>query len=66
MAQTSDRLTDIAHRYWKVTPDTLLALTCNDAARQRMAVDLRAMAASLIRQDETRGLRGLVRKVLGR
>ena len=35
-------------------------------ARKDVARDIRSMAASLLRQDETKGIRGLILKVLGR
>jgi len=66
MAQTSDRVSAIAARYAGVKADELLALTATPSMREQTAADVRSMAASLLRQDETRGLRGLVRKVFGR
>lgn len=66
MAQTSDRISSIAARYRKIDGDTLLSLTASNASRDRLAKDIRSMAASLARQDETKGIRGLIRKVLGK
>lgn len=65
MAQTSDKTSSIAARYVKLDPDTLLALTATPASRVSTASDIRSMAASLLRQDEVRGIRKFIRKVLG-
>ena len=63
MAQTSDRVSSIAARYANLTANDLRSL---DAVQQReMAADIRSMAASLLRQDEVKGLRGFWKKVLG-
>lgn len=66
MPQTSDRVSSIAARYAKLTPETLLALTAKQSTCVHTAEEIRTMAASLLRQDEYRGLRGLIRKVTGR
>jgi hypothetical protein len=65
-ARTSDRVSSIAARYAGLTADNLLSLTATAALREQTARDMRSMAASLLRQDEVRGLRKLARKVLGR
>lgn len=64
-AQTSDKSSRLAARYIKLDPDTLLALTATEGIRKSTAAEIRSMAASLLRQDENKGLRGLIRKVLG-
>jgi hypothetical protein len=66
MARTSDRVSTIAARYANLTPARLLAATAKDSSLEATAEDIRSMAASLLRQDEQRGLRKLVRKVLGK
>ena len=66
MAQTSDRISKIAGRYAGITTNELLAVTSTPALREQTAGDIRSMAASLLRQDETTGLRRLLRKVIGR
>lgn len=66
MAQTSDRVSAIAARLAKIDETTLLALTATQASREATAADIRSLAASALRQDETRGLRGLIKKVLSR
>lgn len=66
MAQTSDRVSAIAASYATMTADRLLSLTASEEARQRTAADIKSMAASLLRQDEHKGLRGLIRKVMGK
>jgi hypothetical protein len=65
-AQTSDRVSSLAARYVNLEPDTLLALTATPASRESTAADIRTLAASLLRQDEHRGVRGLLKKVIGR
>jgi ribonuclease HIII len=65
-AQTSDRVSSIAARYIDVTPLQLMSLTATEKLRERTAAEVRSMAASVLRQDETKGLRKLIRKVTGR
>lgn len=65
MARTSDRISSLAARYAGITKDDLLALTASDSMREQTAGDIRSMAASLLRQDEVRGVRGLIKKVMG-
>lgn len=64
-AQTSDKVSSLAANYAGINANNLLALTSTQALREQTAADIRSMAASLLRQDETRGLRKLFRKVLG-
>jgi hypothetical protein len=65
-SRTSDRVSSLAARFVNLSPDTLLALTATEASRQQATADIRSMAASLLRQDEQRGIRRLIRKVIGR
>jgi hypothetical protein len=63
MAETSDRVAAIAGKY----ADYSLADLDKDTAHPTQLVrDIRSMAASLLRQDETKGLRWLVKKVRGK
>lgn len=64
-AQTSDRVSSIAARYANITPTRLLALTAKDSTLEAAAEDIRSMAASLLRQDEVKGVRKLLRLVTG-
>lgn len=64
-ARTSDRVSTIAGRYAKLTAQELLARTATDFMREATAADIRSMAASLLRQDEVKGVRKFIRKVLG-
>lgn len=66
MAQTGDKISSLAGRYANVTADELLALTASDGMRRETAWEIRRMAASLLRQDETKGVRGIIRKVFKR
>jgi hypothetical protein len=66
-AQTSDRISAIAARRVKLMPADLL--TATPAECEAIAADVRSMAASLLRQDETKGPRqprGLISRMLGR
>lgn len=66
MAQTSDRVSSIASRWGRVSSEQIRAMCQTDECRlEEFASDVRSMAASLLRQDETKGLRGFVRKLLG-
>lgn len=62
-SQTSDRISSIAARYANITPARLIGLAGSDATVEQAASDIRSMAASLIRQDETKGLRGIGKRV---
>ena len=64
MAQTSDRVSTIAARHIDLTGDRLLALTAKASDREKMAAEIRSMAASCLRQDETKGLRKLFKGLL--
>jgi hypothetical protein len=66
MAQTSDRVSSIAARYAGVTADEMLSMTASQQLRQETAAEIRSMAASLLRQDEVRGVRKLLKKITGR
>lgn len=63
-AQTSDKVSSIAAKYATMTADRLLSLTATDEQRQVTASEIKSMAASLLRQDETKGLRGVPRRLL--
>jgi hypothetical protein len=65
-AQTSDRVASIAARFLTVKAETLMALTAKQSTAEILAADIRSMAASLLRQDEVKGIRKLIRKVTGR
>lgn len=66
MAQTSDEVSKLAARYLALTPDRLLGMTATERLRQETTADIKSMAASLLRQDEVKGVRGFVRKLIGR
>lgn len=63
MAQTSDKISSLAARYAGYTK--LRLAEDASANREQLVADIRSMAASLLRQDGTKGLRGLWRKVTG-
>ena len=65
MSQTSDHVSSIAARYMNITPARLIALTAKDATAEIAADEIRAMAASLLRQDEVKGFRKIL-KLVGR
>lgn len=62
-AHTSDRVASIAARYATMTGPRLMALSAKISTADNAAADIRAMAASLLRQDETKGLRGLLKRI---
>ena len=62
MSQTSDKVSSIAARLLKVTPAYLIARTAKDSSAEQLAEDIRAVAASALRQDEVKGIRKLIRK----
>jgi hypothetical protein len=66
MARTSDRVSKLAGKYINITPGELLGRLGQSGGAQEIAADIRSIAASALRQDETRGLRGAVKKLLGR
>ena len=57
-SQTSDRVSSLAGRYAGISGNTVRQMN-PDA----LAADIRSMAASLLRQDEVKGLRGVVRRL---
>ena len=61
MAQTSDQTSKLAARYMRYTPGQLAVEV--RSRPEDLAADIRRMAASLLRQDETKGIRGFFRKV---
>lgn len=61
MAQTSDEMSKLAARYMRYTPGQLAVEV--RSRPEALAADIRSLAASTLRQDETRGLRGFLRKV---
>jgi hypothetical protein len=65
MAQTSDRVSSIAARYIGMSNTELKKKVEARDGLAEVAHDLRALAASALRQDEVRGIRKFVRKVLG-
>lgn len=64
-AQTSDRISALAAAYIRTTPDDIEEAAADDRLAEKMSRDIRAMAASLMRQDETRGLRRFLKKIKG-
>lgn len=65
MAQTSDKMSSKAARYARITPPQVIAAAAKDSTAVQLAADIRSLAASVLRQDERKGLRGLWRKVIG-
>lgn len=65
MAQTSDTISSLAAKYVGMSNTALQAKLANRDGRNEVAHDVRRMAASLLRQDEHRGLRGIIRKAFG-
>jgi hypothetical protein len=66
MVRTSDRVSSIAARYVNTTAtDVFRAHYQSPADREQIAADIRAMAASCLRQDEHKGKRGLLRRLFG-
>lgn len=65
MAQTSDRISSLAARYAGMSNTKFRQLAENPEDLNALAYDVRSMAASLLRQDEVKGLRKLIRKVVG-
>lgn len=64
MAETSNQLSRLAARYMRYTAGQLAVEV--RSRPEALAADIRSMAGSLLRQDETKGLRAMVRKVLRR
>lgn len=63
MAQTSDKISSIAARYIGMSNADLGRKVETREGRNEVAHDMRAMAASLLRQDEVKGLRKFISKV---
>lgn len=62
MAQTSDRVSAIAAMRVRLQGQQIAAMTPQQF--EELAGDVRALSASALRQDETRGIRGMFRKML--
>ena len=65
-AQTSDEISSLAASYVNLTPERLIGLTAKDEGTRRVAADIRSLAASLLRQDETKGIRRILKLAFGR
>lgn len=61
--QTGDKVSALAGRYASLQSSELIGLPISEA--HQIAKDIRSMAASLLAQDEVRGLRKLWKKVTG-
>jgi hypothetical protein len=61
MAETSDEMSKLAARYMRFTPGQLAVEV--RSRPEALASDIRRMAASLLRQDTTKGLRGLLKRI---
>jgi hypothetical protein len=64
-AETGDRASTIAGEFINMTPEMLAALTATDELTQITAKKIRSLAASALRQDETKGFRKLIKKMIG-
>lgn len=64
MAETGEEISGIAARYIHISKAELTGLT--EEQTVPLIADIRSMAASLLRQDETKGVRKLVHRILGR
>lgn len=62
-ARTSDRVSSIAARFLNVKAETLMALTAKQSTAETLAADVRSMAASLLRQDENKGIRATGKRI---
>lgn len=62
-ARTSDRVSSIAARFLNVKAETLMALTAKQSTAETLAADVRSMAASLLRQDENKGIRAVGKRI---
>lgn len=65
MAQTSDRVSSLAARYAGMSNTKFKELAADPESVNELAYDVRSMAASLLRQDEVKGLRKIFRKAFG-
>lgn len=66
MAQTSDRVSSIAAKYANFSIVHLAAATSSSDKRNELIADIRTLAASALRQDEHRGFRGVITRLLSR
>lgn len=64
MPQTSDRISALAARYVRYSLKELSDDSESDPSG--LLRDIRSLAASALRQDEHKGLRGFIRKVVGK
>lgn len=64
MAKTSDRVSSIAARYINLTPERLLGMTAKPSTLEITTADIKALAASALRQDES-PIRRLVKHIFG-
>jgi len=62
MAETSDRVSSMAARHRKITGADIRAIV-ERGKEDELATDIRTYTASLHRQDEHRGFRGIIRKL---
>jgi len=67
MAQTSDRISSLAAKYAAMTNPAFRAAikTATPEDINELAHDIRSMAMSLLRQDETKGKRTLMERIFG-
>lgn len=61
MSQTSDRVSSLAARYVNLTPERLLGMTAKPSTLEITTAEIKAMAASLLRQDEHKGIRKILK-----
>jgi hypothetical protein len=66
MAQTSDRISSMAAKYVGMSNEQLGRKVETREGRNEVGHDIRAMAASLLRQDEVKGVRKFIAKVMGK
>lgn len=58
MADTGKAVSALAGQYAHLSTDELFALAYSTKSREKLAADIRAMAASLLRQDEVKPITG--------
>jgi hypothetical protein len=63
MVQTSDRVSSIAARYASMTARRLGEKLKDPTEAANTAADIRTLAASCLRQDQHKGLRGLLKRI---
>lgn len=61
-AETSDRISSLAARYWRMSYNDFYALLSTPEGVAEVHRDMISMTASLVRQDETPGLAGKVKR----